>query len=75
MFGGTQFAPQMPGKSEKRQQLGQILLQPPDHRRVRSTPARTERAKGNYRLRPALGQVDRLSSSLHFVVIALPRFL
>src|ERR1700693_5153917 len=73
--GGAQFAPEVPGKSEERQQLRQILLQPPDHRGINSTPARAERAKGGYCLRPALGQIDRLRSGLHFVVIALPRFL
>jgi hypothetical protein len=53
-FGGAQFAPQEPGESEERQQLGQILLQPPDHGGVDSAPARTEPAKGSDRLHPGL---------------------
>src|SRR6184192_4315509 len=73
--GSAQFAPQVPGKSEERQQLRQILLQPPDHGRVSSAPARAEKAKGGYRLRPALGPIDRLGSRFDLVVIALPRFL
>jgi len=73
--GGAQFAPQVPGESEERQQLRQVLLQPPDHSGGGSAPARAESAKGGYGLRPALSQIDRLGSGLHFVVVALPRFL
>jgi len=49
--GGAQFAPQMPGKGEERQQLRQILLQPPNHRRVSSASTRAESAKDGYGLR------------------------
>ena len=37
--GGAQFVPQVPGKGEERQQLRQVLLQPPDPSGVSSAPA------------------------------------
>jgi hypothetical protein len=70
-----QFAPQVPGKSEERQQFRQVLLQPADHSGVSSAPARAEGAKGGFCMRSALGQIDRLGSGFHFVVIAFPRLL
>src|SRR5438309_9330699 len=72
---GAQFAPQVAGEGEEREQLGQILLQPPDHGGISPAPAGAEGAKGGYGLRPALGQVDGLGSGFHLVVIALPCFL
>src|ERR1019366_2485527 len=63
------------GKAKEREQLGQVLLQPPDHGGVGSAPARAEGAKGGSGLRPAIGQIDGLGSGLHFVVIALARLL
>src|SRR5438132_8620242 len=63
------------GEGEEREQLGQILLQPPDHGGISPAPAGAEGAKGGYGLRPALGQVDGLGSGFHLVVIALPCFL
>jgi hypothetical protein len=73
--GGAQFAPQVAGERKERQQLGQVLLQPPHHRRVSSAPAGTKGAKRCFGLPPNFGQIDGLGSGLHFVLIPLPCFL
>src|SRR5437899_6742661 len=40
--GGAQFAPQMLGKGKERQQLRQVALQSPHHRRILPAPAGAE---------------------------------
>src|SRR3972149_8530433 len=40
--GGAQLAPQVPGKAKEGQQLGQVLLQPPDHAGIEPLPMKPE---------------------------------
>ena len=73
--GGAQFAPQVPGKAEERQQLRQVLLQPAHDRAVLPPPPGAEVAKGGLGVLAAFCQINVLGSGFHSVIIALSHFL
>ena len=74
-IGGAQFAPQVPGEGEERQQFRQVVPQPLHHPRVEALPAGAEAAECGFGLSAALGQIDGLGSGFDFVVIALASLL
>src|SRR5579875_2489527 len=70
-IGGAQLAPQVLGKTEEDQQVGQIALQLPHHGGIFPTPAAAEDACGSFGLPSSLGQIDGLGIGFDGVVVAL----
>ena len=72
---GAQLTPQMAREAEERQQLRQVFLQLPYHRRIVVAPPPTEAVERLPRLSPTLGPVDRLGALFDFLVVALANLL
>ena len=73
--GGAQLTPQVFGKAEEAQQLGQIALQLPYHRRILFLPVHRETSIGRLRGSAVSRLVDGLGVDFHCVIVGLTNLL